>query len=58
MEIRFFKLEEIILIHKEQINLFGGIHGIRDRGLLESAVYAPQSTFAGKFLHKDIRPYA
>lgn len=36
------------------IKRFGGSHGIRDLGLLESAVYRPQASFDGKDLYKDI----
>lgn len=34
--------EEVIAIHDILIDLFGGAHGLRDRGLLESAVMRPQ----------------
>ena len=52
--IRFLKIEEIIQMHIDQIRLFGGSHGIRDHKLLESAVYEPQASFAGAYLHKDV----
>lgn len=41
-------------MHKFQIISFGGSHGIRDMGLLESALYAPQASFDEQFLYKDI----
>ncbi len=53
-KIRFLDIDEVALINKGQIQLFGGLHGIRDRGLLESAVYDVQSSFGGKYLYKDI----
>jgi death-on-curing protein len=34
----FLSVESVVKIHEEQINLFGGSHGIRDAGLMESAV--------------------
>jgi len=34
--------------------LFGGIHGIRDFGLLDSVVKRPQASFGGNFAYKDI----
>lgn len=34
----FLTLEEVLLIHRNQIELYGGSNGIRDMGLLESAV--------------------
>lgn len=54
-KIRFLEIDEVILINKDQIRSFGGgIHAIRDRGLLESAVYNVQSSFGGQYLYKDI----
>ena len=41
-------------IHAEAISIFGGSHGIRDQALLESAVAAPQASFAGKSPYADI----
>ena len=41
-------------IHKKQINRYGGLCGIRDEGLLDSAIYQPQATFGGEFLHSTI----
>ena len=38
-------VEEIISLHEKLIDKTGGSHGIRDRGLLESAVYSAQSAF-------------
>ncbi len=40
MEINFLSLEEIKWIHCEQIKISGGADGIRDNGLLESAVFS------------------
>lgn len=53
-KIRFLDIDEVILINKSQIQLFGGLHGIRDKGLLESAVYDVQASFGGQYLYKDI----
>ena len=39
--------EQIILLHKQLIDSFGGIHGVRDNNLLESALAAPYQSFAG-----------
>lgn len=50
MEIRFLKINEIIEIHDEEIIAAGGLEGIRDIKLLESAIGAVQATFDGKFL--------
>lgn len=37
--------EEVIAIHDILIDLFGGSHGLRDRGLLESAVMRPRAGY-------------
>lgn len=53
-EILFLSLDEVLAIHEWQIRKFGGSHGLRDRTLLESAVFTPRSTFDGEYLHADI----
>ena len=46
MSCLYFSFEEILDIHESVINRYGGTHGIRDRGLLESAIAQPrQSAF-------------
>ena len=41
-------------IHAAAIADFGGSEGLRDQGLLESAVAAPQATFDGKSVYADL----
>ena len=36
----FLTVEDVLSLHEDAINNWGGTHGIRDRGLLESAVGA------------------
>jgi len=50
----FLKLERVLQIHESQIELFGGSSGIRDMGLLESALAMPQVSFGGTFMHGDL----
>jgi len=50
----FLTLEQILVIHEDQIDRYGGSHGIRELALLESAVFRPQSTFAGEELYSTI----
>jgi death on curing protein len=47
-------VEEVVNMHRAQIVTFGGLHGIRDIGLLGSAINTPQASFGGVFLHADI----
>ena len=51
---RFLTLAEIIMILQNQITRYGGEFGIRDFGLLSSAISVPQSSFEGEWLHSDI----
>ena len=50
----FLTLEEVLEIYDDQINRYGGASGIRDLGLLESALAQPQTIFGGVFLHSDL----
>lgn len=52
--IRYLTIEQVIYIHQKGIEKFGGMYGIRDKGLLESAVARPKTTFGGKDLYKDV----
>ncbi len=54
IKIHFLSIDEVKILHSAQIVDFGGLPGLRDLGLLESAIFAPQATFAGHFLCKDI----
>ena len=49
----FLTLAEMVEIHADQIHRYGGQAGVRDLGLLESALAQPQASFAGAWLHKD-----
>ena len=51
---RFIEMSEVLDIHNRQINKFGGTSGIRDEGLLDSALAQPQATFGGQFLHPTL----
>lgn len=50
-KLKFLTLEQILAIHHDQIERYGGSHGIRSMALLESAVFRPQSSFMGEDLH-------
>jgi len=51
VRIRFLGLDEVLAIHRDQVERYGGKEGVRDLGLLESAVAAPEATFDGEYLH-------
>ena len=50
----FLTLEEVLDIHAMQLGRFGGGEGVRDQGLLESALAQPAATFGGRFIHEDL----
>ena len=50
----FLSLEEILEIHRDQIERYGGSQGLRDLGLLESALAMPQGGMGGQFFHADL----
>ena len=50
----FLTLDDILESHHNQIGTYGGSHGIRDIGLLESAIAQPEASFGGQYLHADI----
>jgi death-on-curing protein len=55
---RFISHFLTITIHQQQIEKFGGTFGIRDKGLLDSALAQPQATFGGELLHRTIHEQA
>lgn len=50
----FLTIDEVAAIHLNQIDLYGGSAGLRDRPGLESALAQPMATFQGQYLHGDL----
>ena len=50
----FLTLEQVLAIHFDQIENYGGSHGVRDLSLLESAVMRPQASFMGEDVYEDL----
>jgi death-on-curing protein len=50
----FIQLQEIIDDHAQIIRQYGGLDGIRDMGLLASAIDMPKATMFGEYLHPTI----
>ena len=50
----FLTIDDVIEMHADQIDRYGGTHGLRDRAGLESAIATPQATFGGVWLHGSI----
>ena len=43
--VQFLSLDEVVAIHKRLIEKFGGTPGLGDKGLLESALFRPQTGY-------------
>ncbi|MCJ7746015.1 MAG: type II toxin-antitoxin system death-on-curing family toxin [Actinobacteria bacterium] len=54
MEPVFLELGEILRIHEDQLDHYGGTTGIRDIKLLQSAVAMPRAGIADRYLHEDV----
>jgi death-on-curing protein len=54
MEPIFLSLEDVLSLHQNQIDTYGGRDGIRELGLLLSAIEMPKASFGGQFLHEDL----
>ncbi len=50
---RFLTVDEVLGIHLAMLEATGGAAGVRDLGLLDSAVARPQSGFGGELFHAD-----
>ena len=50
----FLDVDDVLELHAAQLELFGGGTGVRDLGLLESAVAQPQTSFGGQFTHDGL----
>ncbi len=54
MEPSFLTFADVIRIHVDQIERYGGQVGIRDLGLLQSALAMPRASFGQEWLHRDL----
>jgi death-on-curing protein len=54
MAIKFVPEELVLTIHADLLQRYGGQPGLRDRGLLESALAQPRMTAGGKEIHKTV----
>jgi len=50
----FLELGEMLLIHQDQLQRYGGSTGIRDIGILQSATAMPRAGIADRYLHEDL----
>lgn len=54
MDILFLTIAEVMEIHRDQVDNYGGHPGIRDNNLLCSAVSGPEASYAGRYLNTDL----
>ncbi|MGC4035226.1 MAG: type II toxin-antitoxin system death-on-curing family toxin [Chitinophagaceae bacterium] len=54
----FLDFDRIVKLNKLATKTFGGLDGVRDRGLIESAIDQPQATFGDQYLHENIHHMA
>lgn len=54
----FLNVADVVRIHADQVEAYGGSGGIRDERLLESAVSQASVMFGGEFLHGDLAAMA
>jgi death-on-curing protein len=41
----YLTVADVLAMHADQIHRYGGSHGLRDQGLLEAALYRPQTGY-------------
>ena len=51
---KYLTPQQVLAIHDQMVKRFGGSHGIRDIGLIESAVARPMAMFDGVDLYENI----
>ena len=54
MQPLFLDIERILRLHRSLIERYGGAEGVRDVGLLHSAIAMPQASYGGEYLHTDL----
>ena len=55
---KYLTKEQVIYLHKQLIQEFGGMEGIRNEGFLESAIASPFQTFSLKEFYPTIEEKA
>ena len=50
--------KQVLMLHKQLIDEYGGCHGVRDETLLESALETPFQSFGGEELYPSVQAKA
>jgi death-on-curing protein len=48
----YLTVAEVLAMHADQIDRYGGAHGLRDQGLLEAALYRPQTGYYANLIEE------
>ena len=56
--LRFLTVKQVISLHRQVVERYGGGSGLREPGLLDAAVAMPMATFGGKRLHRTVHQIA
>lgn len=51
---KFPSFQDVLALHKVAIEEFGGLEGVRDQGLIHSAIQSPFQTFDGEELFPTV----
>jgi len=54
----FLEKDQVLRLHRQLVEAFGGSHGVRDDGLLDSALAMPYMTFFGQDLYPSLEAKA
>ena len=54
MTVGYLSVEQVRALHADQVRIYGGATGLRDKGALESALARPAMTFGGEDLYDDL----
>src|SRR5437879_2100545 len=50
----YLTVAEVLAMHTDQIERYGGSHGVRDPGLLEAALYRPQTGYYADLIEEAV----
>ncbi len=54
MKLRFLTAERVKQLHADAIKNYGGSEGLREPGMLDSAIAMPKAGYGGDYLHEDV----
>ena len=53
-EVKFLTLDDVLHIHRDQIDQMGGDPSLRSKGLLRACISVPSNKIGGHYAHQDI----